>query len=91
MGRMNPSRAECRAFRRKILAAFGVSGRELHRVVIHEGFLASGLDRAEFDQLQVAFHAVQGLQWAAEEPPARRAFWVQDAVKRANQLDIPLS
>ncbi len=41
--------------------------------------------------MQVAFHAVQGLQWAAEEPQIKRSFWVQDAVKRAHQLDIPLT
>lgn len=91
MGRKNPTQAECRAYRRKILAALGVNGRQLHRIVIREGLMASGLDAAEFAQMQVAFHAVQELQWAAEEPPIKRSFWVQDAVKRAHQLDIPLT
>lgn len=55
------------------------------------GFLASGLDRATFDRLQVGFHAVQGLQWACHDAPPKRAFWVCDAVQRARQLDINLT
>ncbi len=92
MRQRNPTQAQCSRLEREILAAVGLrTFRELHRTVIHRGFLASDLDRDSFNRLQGAFHAVQGLRWAREDRPERRGPWIADARRRAERLDIRLN
>ena len=92
MRQHTPSQAQCTRLARKILLGVGVRRfSDLHRIVIHQGLIASGLDPVRFKRLQTAFHAVQGLRWAREEDrPERRTLWVADTRRRAERLDIPL-